>query len=98
MLFQASTPAIIDAPGRPLHSDIMLFVQGLMGALQHQLSRIPRGVRHRVISLCGFICLATPLALWISMTIWGFKLILGVFCIAMLLLTLMIWSSPDERI
>ena len=69
-----------------------------MGALQRLLVQIPHGIRHRIISLCGFVCLVTPLALWISMTVWGFRLILIVFSCAMLLLTLMIWSSPDERI
>ena len=69
-----------------------------MGALQRLLARVPRGIRYRIISLCGFICLVTPLALWISMTVWGFQLILTVFCGSMLLLTLMIWSSPDDRI
>lgn len=77
---------------------VMIFIQGLMGALQRLLSHIPRGVRHRLIAFCGFVCLVTPLALWISITMWGFKLILIVFGCSMLLLTLMIWSSPDERI
>ena len=76
----------------------MIFIQGLMGALQRLLAHIPRSVRHRLISMCGFLCLLTPLALWISMTVWGFRLILTVFCCAMLLLTLLIWSSPDDRI
>ena len=76
----------------------MIFVQGIMAALQRQLARIPRTVRYRIIAACGFLCLFAPLALWISMTVWGFQLILTVFFAAILLLTLMIWSSPDERI
>lgn len=76
----------------------MLFVQGIMAALQRLLARIPRVVRYRIISVCGMICLVTPLALWISMTIWGFQLILTVFFVSMVVLSLMIWSSPDERI
>lgn len=76
----------------------MVFVQGIMRTLQRLLAKIPRDTRHRVISLCGFICLVTPLALWISMTVWGFQLILTVWFAAMIVLSLMIWSSPDERI
>ena len=76
----------------------MLFMQGIMSALQRLLARIPREVRYRIISLCGFICLVTPLALWISMTIWGFQLILTIWFASMIILSLMIWSSPDERI
>ena len=76
----------------------MLFVQGIMGALQRLLARIPRDIRYRIISFCGIICLVTPLALWISMTIWGFQLILTVWFASMIVLSLMIWSSPDERI
>lgn len=51
-----------------------------------------------MISLCGFICLATPLALWVSMTIWGMQLVLAIWLGAMIVLSLLIWSSPDERI
>lgn len=76
----------------------MLFVQGIMGALQRWLALVPRGIRYRIISTCGLICLFAPLALWISMTIWGFQLILTVWFVAMVVLSLMIWSSPDERI
>ncbi len=76
----------------------MLFVQGIMGVLQRLLARVPRGVRHRIIALCGFICLATPLALWMSMAVWGVSLVLAVFLAAFVVLSLMIWSSPDERI
>ena len=76
----------------------MLFIQGMMGALQRLLARIPRDVRYRIISLCGFICLVTPLALWISMTICGFQLILTIWFASMFVLSLMIWSSPDEWI
>ena len=76
----------------------MLFIQGMMGALQRLLARIPREIRYRIIAVCGFICLATPLALWMSMTIWGFQLILSVWFGSMIVLSLMIWSSPDERI
>ena len=76
----------------------MLFVQGLMAALQRLLARIPRDIRYRIISLCGVICLVTPLALWISMTVWGMQLILTVWFVSMVVLSLMIWSSPDERI
>ena len=76
----------------------MLFVQALMAALRRRLEKIPRGLRYRVISLCGFICLATPLALWISMTLWGMQLVLAIWLGAMIVLSLLIWSSPDERI
>ena len=76
----------------------MLFVQGFMAALQRHLARVPRSIRYRLISLCGFICLATPLALWISMTLWGMRLILAIWLGAMIVLSLLIWSSPDERI
>jgi ABC-type uncharacterized transport system permease subunit len=76
----------------------MLVVQGIMAALQRVLSKIPRSVRQNIISFCGFICLFTPLALWLSITIWGMRLILAVWLTAMIVLSLMIWSSPDERI
>ncbi len=32
------------------------------------------------------------------MTLWGMRLILAIFLGAMVILALMIWSSPDERI
>lgn len=76
----------------------MLFMQSIMGVLQRLLGRIPRSVRYPIMSFCGFICLATPLALWISMTVWGLQLILAVWFASMIVLSLMIWSSPDERI
>ena len=89
---------MLTPPPRPGTLPAMLFVQGIMAALQRLLARIPRAVRYRIISVCGLICLATPLALWISMTVWGFQLILSVFFVSMVVLSLMIWSSPDERI
>ena len=76
----------------------MLFVQAFMAALRQRLERIPGGIRYSIISLCGFIYLATPLALWISMTIWGMQLVLAIWLGAMIILSLLIWSSPDERI
>ncbi|MGI9423156.1 MAG: hypothetical protein ACR2PA_08180 [Hyphomicrobiaceae bacterium] len=76
----------------------MVFVQGLMSLLQRYLERVPRSVRHWIIALCGFIALATPLALWISMTVWGMKMILIVFSIAICVICLLVWSSPDEHI
>ncbi len=76
----------------------MVFVQAVMSLLHRHLERIPRSVRYWIISVCGFIALATPLALWISITIWGMRLILVVFAIAICLICLMVWSSPDERI
>ena len=76
----------------------MLFVQAFMAALRQRLERIPGGIRYGVISLCGFICLTTPLALWISMTLWGMQLVLAIWLGAMIVLSLLIWSSPDERI
>jgi hypothetical protein len=76
----------------------MLFVQGFMAWVYRVLSRVPRPIRYRLISLCGFILLVTPLALWISMTLWGMRLVLAIWLGAMLVLSLMIWSSPDERI
>ncbi len=76
----------------------MVFVQAIMSLLQRYLERIPRSIRYWIISVCGFIALATPLALWISMTVWGLKLILIIFGIAICLICLMVWSSPDEHI
>ena len=76
----------------------MVFVQAVMSLLQRYLEKSPRSVRYWIISVCGFIALATPLALWISMTVWGLKMILIVFGIAICLICLMVWSSPDEHI
>ncbi len=76
----------------------MVFVQAIMSVLQRYLARIPSGPRYWIISVCGFIALATPLALWISMTVWGMRLILIIFAVAICLICLMVWSSPDERI
>ncbi len=76
----------------------MIFVQSLMSALQRLLAKVPRGIRYQIISYCGLIALATPLALWLSMTLWGMRLILAVFFTAILLISLMVWSSPDDRI
>ena len=76
----------------------MVFVQALMSVLYRYLERIPRSVRYWIISVCGFIALATPLALWVSMTVWGLRLVLIIFAVAICLICLMGWSSPDERI
>jgi peptidoglycan/LPS O-acetylase OafA/YrhL len=76
----------------------MILVQGMMAALERLLRRIPRWIRLRLISVCGIACLTAPLLLMMSMSIWYFQLILTVWFACMLVLSLMIWSSPDERI
>ena len=69
-----------------------------MGLLQSLLARVPRAARYRVITLCGLICLFAPLALWVAMAVWGMRLVLAIWLTAIIVLSLMIWSSPDERI
>jgi hypothetical protein len=76
----------------------MLFVQAIMAALKRLLERVPRGTRNRLISVCGIVLLFTPLALWLSITLWGMRLVLAIWLGAMIVLSLLIWSSPDERI
>jgi len=76
----------------------MLFVHIFMGTLQRLFARVPRSVRYRLMAICGAICLITPLALWISMTAWGLRLVLAIWLVAMILLAMLVWSSPDERI
>ncbi len=76
----------------------MVFVQAIMSVVHRYLERVPRNIRYWIISVCGFVALATPLALWISMTVWGMRLVLIIFAVAICLICLMVWSSPDERI
>ena len=74
----------------------MLFVQGLMSALQRQLARVPSDLRYKLVAIFGLVALAAPLALWVSMTLWGLRLILAIWAASILIISLLIWSSPDE--
>ena len=62
-----------------------------------QLARIPRGVRSTIISICGFVALVMPLALWAAMTVGLFKLAFVVWCLALVIIGVMVSTSPDEK-
>lgn len=62
-----------------------------------QLARIPRGPRSAIISVCGFIALIMPLALWAAMTTGLFKLAFVVWCGALVVIGVLVSTSSDER-
>jgi putative flippase GtrA len=76
----------------------MIFVHVLMRWVFRHLSRIPRSTRSWLISLCGIAALLAMLLLWASMALGIYKLALGIWGIAVLIIYALVWSSPDERI
>ena len=76
----------------------MVFVHALMRWVFHYLGKIPQTVRSWIIAVCGIAALITPLLLWASMTVGLFKLAIGMWCLAIFIIYVMVWTSPDERI
>jgi|GEM_PF-3880384 len=76
----------------------MLIVDALMRRAFRVLSRIPTVRRSQLIAAAGMVLLLTPLGLWMAMTVAIFKVLLGIWCIAFLIIYVLVWSSPDERI
>ena len=75
-----------------------MFVHVLMRWAFHYLSRIPRSTRSWIISLCGMAAMLSMLLMWASMAIGVYKLALSIWGISILIIYIMVWSSPDERI
>lgn len=86
--------------GRQIHlaEAAMIFVHVLMRWAFHHLSKIPRSTRSWIISLCGIAALVAMLMMWASMALGVYKLSIGIWCIAILIIYIMEWSSPDETI
>jgi hypothetical protein len=76
----------------------MIFVHVLMRWVFHHLSRIPRSTRSWLISLCGIAALLAMLMLWASMVLGIYKLAIGIWSISILIIYILVWSSPDETI
>lgn len=49
-----------------------------------------------LITACGLVALVTPLFLWVAWSPWLFWLALATGCAALLIVYVLIWSSPDE--
>ena len=54
-------------------------------------------MRGILITACGLVALFTPLVLWVAWSQWAFWLIIAAGCAALLILYVLIWTSPDER-
>ena len=53
-------------------------------------------MRGILITICGLVALFTPLLLWMAWSQWMFWLIIAFGCASLLIIYLLIWSSPDE--
>lgn len=53
-------------------------------------------LRSILITACGLVALFTPLFLWVAWSQWAFWLIIATGCAALLIIYVLIWSSPDE--
>ena len=48
-----------------------------------------------LITACGLAVLFTPLFLWVAWSQWAFWLIIAAGCAALLIIYVLIWTSPD---
>ena len=80
---------------RPRCTELQMVSQAL-DWLRAILERIPRRMRQSAISILGMIALITPLFLWTTWSPQTFRIVLYVGVLAVLLIYLLIWSSPDE--
>jgi hypothetical protein len=55
-------------------------------------------VRGVLITVCGLFALFTPLLLWLAWSKAMFWLVMAGGCTALLIIYVLIWSSPDERL
>jgi uncharacterized membrane protein len=62
------------------------------------LERIPKHVRQSAISFLGMTALVSPLFLWMTWSPLSFRIVLYGGVSAVLLIYLLIWSSPDEEL
>jgi len=76
----------------------MLFVDVIMRYVFGHLARVPTNLRSQLIGFAGLIVLFTLLGLWVAMTAAIFKFMLGLWCVAILFIYVLVWTSPDERI
>jgi hypothetical protein len=53
-------------------------------------------LRSILITVAGLVALFTPLLLWMAWSQWMFWLVIASGCAALLLIYVLIWSSPDE--
>ena len=74
----------------------MVLTYAVMSVLFRQLERVPRAVRGWIITVCGMICLFTPLLLWVVPTITGAVILLTLWIAAILVIYVMVMTSPDE--
>ena len=60
------------------------------------VARLPAAVRNTCIPICTMIVLVTPLALWVAWSKLIFYIVLSTCAVALAVLLLLIWFSPDE--
>lgn len=66
-------------------------------ALMHLLvGKIPRRIRNNCITICGMVTLFSPLLLWIAWSKFLLYAILIAFCIALVVLYVLVRYYPDE--
>jgi hypothetical protein len=53
-------------------------------------------VRGALITVCGLVALLTPLLLWVAWSPQTFWLVTASGCAALLIIYVIIWTSPDE--
>jgi hypothetical protein len=53
-------------------------------------------LRSILVTACGLGALFTPLFLWIAWSPWAFWLIMAGGCAALLIIYVLIWTSPDD--
>lgn len=74
----------------------MLFSYAVTRSFFRRLERIPRSVRYWLITTCSLITLFAPLLLWVVMSLVGYKILLAVWGLAILIIYILILTSPDE--
>ena len=57
---------------------------------------LPSRLRKGAITVCGLVALISPLLLWMAWSTTMFWAILAAGCGAILVIYLLVWSSPDE--
>ena len=74
----------------------MLMVDQALDWLREALAKIPKPARQNAISTLGLIALISPLFLWVTWSPLSFRIVLYGSVTALLLIYLLIWSSPDD--
>lgn len=71
-------------------------VDQVLNLLREILATIPKRVRQSAISAFGLVALISPLFLWATWSPLSFRIVLYGGVAAVVLIYLLIWSSPDD--